>query len=87
MKLILDRIEKNQDGKRIAVFEMGDEFINVNEDSMPDGLIEELSVGIILDAEVIDGKIINAKPLINETEQKRQEMKRRLGRFSSKNKK
>lgn len=87
MRLILDRIEENAQGKRIAVFELENEFVNINEDSMPDGLIDKLSSGIILEAEYNDGKITRAEILSNETEAKRQEMKRRLGRFSSKNRK
>ncbi len=86
MRLILDRIESNGQGKRIAVFENDDEFINVSEDEMPNDLMEKLSSGIIIEAEYANGKILNAKLLENETEKKRAEMKSRLSRFSSKKK-
>lgn len=84
MKLILDRIELNGHGKKIAVFENDDEFINVSEDEMPLGLMEKLSSGIMIEAEYANGKILSAELLVNETEKKRVEMKSRLSRFSSK---
>ncbi len=86
MRLILDRIESNGQGKKIAVFENDDEFINVSEDEMPNGLMEKLSSGIMIEAEYANGKISSAKLLENETEKKRAEMKSRLSRFSSKRK-
>lgn len=78
MIIILDRIEKNQSGKIIAVFEKDNEFISISEDDMPKDLINILEVGDILEAEIIENKIISAKVLKEETENKRIEMKSRL---------
>lgn len=84
MRLVLDRIVSNEQGKRIAVFECDDEIIKVVEDNMPSGLIDKLYSGVIIEADCLDDTISNVKLLINETENKRTEMKRRLSRFSRK---
>ena len=86
MRLILDRIVSNEQGKRIAVFENDEEIIKISEDQMPSGIIDELVAGIIIEADYSNGTISNVKLLIDETEKKRTEMKNRLSRFSRKNK-
>ena len=86
MRLILDRIVSNEQGKRIAVFENDEELIKISEDQMPSGIIDELFAGIIIEADYSNGTISNVKLLIDETEKKRTEMKNRLSRFSRKNK-
>lgn len=78
MRIILDRIEKNKSGKIIAVFEKDNEFISISEDDMPKDLINILEIGDILEAEIVENKIISAKVLKEETENKRIEIKSRL---------
>lgn len=78
MRIVLDRIETNQAGKRIAIFEKGEEFIIISEDNMPKDLINTLEVGDIIEVEIVENKIISAKLLKEETENKRLEMKARL---------
>ena len=87
MKLVLDRIEKTQEGKRIAVFENGDSFINIHEDNMPSGFIDELKAGIIIEAELIDNTLYAPKLLLKETEDKHKEMSSRLNSLFNRNKK
>jgi len=87
MRLILDRIEKNTQGTKIAVFEMRDTFLKVSEDNMPQGFINELEVGDIIEAEVCENKILSAEILKNETENKRNEMKSRLNSLFNRKKK
>ena len=86
MRLILDRIVSNEQGKRIAVFENDEELIKISEDKIPNGIIDELFSGIIIEADYSNGEISNAQLLVDETEKKRTEMKNRLSRFSRKNK-
>lgn len=87
MKLILDRIEETQGGKKIAVFECGDNFYNIHEDNMPLGLIKEIQCGTILEAEIEDGNLLSPKILYEETEIKQNEMKNRLKNLFNRNKK
>ena len=84
MRLILDRIVSNELGKKIAVFENDDSFINVSEEQMPNGLIDKLYSGVIIEADYSNGAISNVRLLTDETENKRAEMKSRLSRFSRK---
>ncbi len=86
MKLILDRIEKTEEGKRIAVFENDDEFIKISEENMPNGLIDDVAVGDIIEVEIKNGIIISAKILKEETNSKRNEMKSRLGNLFNRKK-
>ena len=86
MRLILDRIVSNEQGKRIAVFENDEELIKISEDKIPNGIIDELFSGIIIEADYSNGEISNVQLLVDETEKKRTEMKNRLSRFSRKNK-
>ena len=62
----------------IIINEKDNEFISISEDDMPKDLINILEVGDILEAEIIENKIISAKVLKEETENKRIEMKSRL---------
>lgn len=87
MRLILDRIEKNSRGVRIAVFEASDENIEINELSMPDGFMDKLFVGAIIDAQIENEKIISAQILLDETEEKRASMRSRLDALKRRNKK
>lgn len=87
MILVLDRIEKTQNGKRIAIFENGDSFFNIHEDNMPPEFINELKTGMILEAEIKDNILISPIILINETEEKQNEMNNRLNKLFDRNKK
>ena len=78
MRLVLDRIEKIQNGKRIAVFECGDKLLDIHENNMPDGFIDELAIGMILEAEIKDERLISPLILLEETDKKHKEMKSRL---------
>ena len=86
MKLILDRFETDSNGKKIAVFEAGNDFVLIDEYNIPNDIISQLSVGDILEAEIENGKIVSAKILNDETESKRNEMKSRLNNLFTKKK-
>ena len=85
MRLILDRIEKTAYGKRIAIFEKDDGFIEISEDNMPSDLIDKLKVGDVID-EIKGERIISAKILEAETASRRKEMKSRLGNLFNRKK-
>lgn len=87
MRLILDRIEENESGLKIAVFEAGESFAYVAENNMPSGLIDKLTDGLILEADYSNGIIYSAIPLIEETEEKKRKMKNRLSSLFNRNKK
>ena len=86
MRLILDRIEKNRNGKRIAVFECADVFFNINEDCMPKDFIDKLKTGHILEAEIENETLVNPKILYDETEKENNKMKNRLNNLFNRNK-
>ena len=86
MRLILDRIEKTQNGKKIAVFEMEDKMIKIDENNMPRGFIDQIEIGDIIEAELDGNKIISAKVLKEETQEKRKEMKSRLSNLFNRKK-
>lgn len=86
MRLMLDRIETNAKGKKIAVFEQDEGFIDICEDFMPKELVEQLTPGIIIEAVLENNKILSADLLFEETNAKRNKMKSRLNRLFNKNK-
>lgn len=86
MKLILDRIAQNQQGEKIAVFECDDNMIEINENDMPNGIFEQLSYGIIIEAQIVNGKLINPILLKDETEKKLELNRGRLNRLRNRNK-
>lgn len=86
MRLVLDRIEKTQNGERIAVFEGDKDSYNISEKNMPGDFFNLLKVGMIIDAEIINDSLISPEILIDETDQKRNEMKSRLSNLFNRNK-
>lgn len=87
MRIVLDRIEETEEGKRIFVFEAEYEIIDIHEDYIPRDMVASLNAGDILEAEIIDKKILSAKILKKDTEEKRKEMKSRLNSLFSRKKK
>lgn len=87
MKFILDTIAENQRGEKIATFECGDEMISINEKDMPNGFIDKLFNGAIIEAELVNGKLANPVILEKETNEKKSEMRTRLDRLRNRNKK
>ena len=85
MKLILDRIEKTQEGKIIAIFEGEAASYHISEENMPREFTDTLQVGMIIEAEIIDNKLVSPKFLSEETEKKREEMKSRLNSLFNRN--
>ena len=87
MRIVVDRIEKNQSGEKIAVLEINDKIEFFQKTDLPDGLIDILSAGNILEVEYEDGKILKAEILKSEEDAKRSEMKSRLFALKNRNKK
>lgn len=87
MRLVLDRIEKTGDGKRIAVFEYGESFYYIDESKMPKGFMDELFEGAILEGEIEESSLKNPVILKEETEKEQQKMKNRLNNLFNRNKK
>ena len=87
MRLVLDKIEKTQNGNKIAVFEGENTTYEFFETNMPDGFLESLRVGMIIEAEIVDGSLACPSILIEETNKKREEMSSRLKGLFNRNKK
>ena len=85
MRLILDRIAKNQEGERIATFECGEVSYYISEENMPVGCLDSLKSGMIIEAEVVENSLINPEILYEETEKKQKEMKNRLNNLFNRN--
>lgn len=86
MRLVLDRIENTQDGKKIVVFEGDTASYDILEENMPVGFIESLEVGMILEADIVDGNLMSPRILADETNKKRQNIKSRLNNLFNRNK-
>ncbi len=86
MKIYLDRIDSNHKGEKIAVFECNDETIAFHQNNMPKGFIDELTMGIIVEAEIKDGVLVNPKLLIDETNERLAKNRLRLERLRNRNK-
>ena len=86
MRLVLDRIERLQDGEKIAVFEGDTASYDILEVNMPKDFANLLEVGMIIDAEITDGKLVSPKILTDETNKKREEMSTRLNNLFNRNK-
>ena len=78
MRLVLDKIEKTQNGNKIAVFEGENTTYEFFETNMPDGFLESLRVGMIIEAEIVDGSLVCPSILIEETNKKIGEIMDRL---------
>ncbi len=87
MKLILDRIEKTQNGECIAIFEGDDASYDILEKNMPKDFFVSLKVGMIIETEIINDSLISPKILVDETNQKREDIKSRLSNLFNRNKK
>ena len=87
MRIVVDRIEENQNGEKIVALEIDDKIVFLDKNDLPEGLIDTLSVGNILEAEYENGKILDAKILKDEEEAKRKEMKSRLFALKNRTKK
>ena len=87
MRIVVDRIEENQNGEKIVALEIDDKIVFLDKNDLPEGLIDTLSVGNILEAEYENGRVLSAKILKDEEEAKRKEMKSRLFALKNRNKK
>ena len=78
MRIILDRIDMDENGFPIATFEFGDEILSFRSNQMPSDFVENLIANAIVECEIIDGCIVNPTILFDETKQKEIEMRNRL---------
>ena len=78
MKIILDRIDKNQDGMDVASFEVEGSMLYFTSEQMPNGFMEKLIPNAIVECEIVNGSIVSPTILFEETKQKEEEMKKRL---------
>jgi hypothetical protein len=87
MKIILDRIDLDGNGSKIATFEVDERFIAFSHMQVPDGFFDSLIPNAIVECEIIDGKIVNPVVLVEETKEAEEKMRRRLnGLFKRKDK-
>ena len=86
MRLVLDRIAENANGEKIATFECGDSYIDINEKNMPNGFIDQLEVNHIVEAEIENGVLLNPKILFEETKKEVDNMRVVLNRLRNRNK-
>ena len=87
MKLILDRINKNANGKRIFAFEGDNGVVFINEDSMPKDFPNQLFENVIIECEYKNNMLINPVVLLEETKEREEKMKNRLSAILNKRKK
>jgi hypothetical protein len=87
MRIVVDRIDKNQNGEKIVALEIDDKIVFLDKNDFPEGVIDTLSSGNILEAEYENGKILKVEILKDKEEEKRNEMKSRLFALKNKNKK
>lgn len=78
MRLVLDKIEKKENGERIFVFEGNNSSYCITENKIPKDIIHSLKVGLILEADIRNEELCSPKILIDETNKKTEEMKSRL---------
>ena len=86
MKIFLDRIDKDQNGNKIATFEVDEETVTFKSEQMPKGFADMLIRNAIVECEIVDGHIVNPTILYEETKKKEEEMKQRLNSLFSKRK-
>ena len=87
MRIILDRIDMDDQGLPIATFEVGEKTVAFNVEQMPLGFAEQLISNAIVECEIVDGIIVNPTILYDETKQKEAEMKNRLHSLFKRSKK
>ena len=78
MKIILDRIGLDKDGKKIATFEVGEKMVSFKEEQVPLNFLETLIPNAIVECDIIDDKIANPVILVEETKAKEEKMRNRL---------
>ena len=78
MRIILDRIDMDENGLPIATFEVGEKMVAFNSSQMPIGFAKELIANAIVECEIVDGCIVSPVILYEETKEKENEMKNRL---------
>ena len=78
MKIILDRVDTDDRGNSVAVFEVGEKTVAFKEEQMPNGFAHSLIPNAIVECEIEDGCIIHPVILLEETKQREEEMKKRL---------
>lgn len=87
MRIILDRIDRDSQGNRIATFEVGDNMVSFGCQQVPKGFFDELIPNAIVECEIIDNEIVNPVVLTEETLENEEKMKKRLhSLFKRKNK-
>ncbi len=87
MKVILDRIEKNSRDEKVAVFEYEDTMLNIHEYNMPEGFIDKIKSGDIIECVIENNHLYSPVILVRETEEKQKEMQDRLNKLFNRNKK
>lgn len=86
MKLVLDRIESTQSNERVFVFEGDTKNFEVLENNISCEDLISLKVGLIIEAEFKNNKLIVLKILQNETNIKAKEIKTRLANLFNRKK-
>ena len=87
MRIILDRIDTDEQGLPIATFEVGEKTVSFRCEQMPLGFAEQLIPNAMVECEIVDGSIVNPVILCEETKQKEIEMKNRLHSLFNRSKK
>lgn len=87
MKLTLDRINRDENGKIVACFEGDDGMILIKEDDMPKDLVNQLFENAIIECDYANGKITSAVVLTEETKNREEKMREKFSRILSKRKK
>lgn len=86
MRLVLDRIESTQITERIFVFEGETENYEISENNVFCEDLSSLKAGLILEAEIVNDKLVVSKILQDETNEKNKEMNTRLANLFNRKK-
>ena len=87
MRIILDRIDMDEQGKPVATFEVAEETVAFHSEQMPNGFVDDLIPNAIVECEIIGGAIVNPVILHEETKKKETEMRNRLHSLFKRSKK
>ena len=87
MRIILDRIDMDEQGLPVATFEVGEKTVAFNVEQMPFGFAEQLIPNAIVECDIVNGIIVNPTILHEETKQKEDEMRNRLHSLFKRSKK
>ena len=87
MKIFLERIDLDENGNKIATFEVDGKNVQFSTEQADEGFFDTLIPGAIVECEIVDQKIVNPVILLKETKETEEKMKNRLHSLFARKKK